>query len=219
MLWVYYTIPFGLSLMWHFFGIIFNLLNYFVWLRITDEGSVPEMRMWSINKKWSDLKWFIHLSRSLCLNYYPQYTHANVFPNCTTLPILTLLPNFGGFHGTLQRVQIANRGRLILRTPDPVPFGTCICSNADAIFSRNCHIYGAFEFPTSIVTSMLIVSSPYPHFVSIENPPCIKTLFMQSMSYIHIYTYLLYADCWYTGKYTWAPQTVHNTPVINILKG
>ena len=23
-------------------------LNYFVWLRITDEGSLPEMRIWSI---------------------------------------------------------------------------------------------------------------------------------------------------------------------------
>ena len=44
-LWVYYTIPFGFSLIWHFWGITFQLLNYFVWLRITDEGSVPEMRI------------------------------------------------------------------------------------------------------------------------------------------------------------------------------
>ena len=28
----------------------------------------------------------------------------------------------------LQRVRLANRGRLLLRTPGPVPFGTCICS-------------------------------------------------------------------------------------------
>ena len=27
---------------------LFKFLNYFVWLRITDEGSVPEMRIWSI---------------------------------------------------------------------------------------------------------------------------------------------------------------------------
>ena len=27
---------------------LFNFLNYFVWLRITDEGSVPDMRIWSI---------------------------------------------------------------------------------------------------------------------------------------------------------------------------
>ena len=25
-----------------------NFKDYFVWLRITDEGSVPEMRIWSI---------------------------------------------------------------------------------------------------------------------------------------------------------------------------
>ena len=42
------------------------LLNYFVWLRINDESSVPEMRIWSILLIKSDLKWLIHLvSRSL----------------------------------------------------------------------------------------------------------------------------------------------------------
>ena len=45
--------------------IAFQLFNYFVWLRITDEGSVPEMRIWSILLMWSDLEWCIHLSRSL----------------------------------------------------------------------------------------------------------------------------------------------------------
>ena len=29
----------------------------FVWLKITDEGSVPEMRIWSILLIESDLKW------------------------------------------------------------------------------------------------------------------------------------------------------------------
>ena len=40
---VNYTIPFGFSLIWHFWGIAIQLLNYVVWLRITDEGSVPNM--------------------------------------------------------------------------------------------------------------------------------------------------------------------------------
>ena len=44
---------------------LFNVLNYFVWLRIADEGLVPEMRIWSILLIKSDLKWCIHLSRSL----------------------------------------------------------------------------------------------------------------------------------------------------------
>ena len=60
---------------------------------------------------------------------------ANLLPNWTLIPILTLLPNFGGFHRILQRVRLANRGRLLLRTPGPVPFGTCICSNVETILS------------------------------------------------------------------------------------
>ena len=46
-LWVYYTIPFGFSLFMHFSVIQFVIVH--VWLRITDEGSVPEMRIWSIS--------------------------------------------------------------------------------------------------------------------------------------------------------------------------
>ena len=85
---------------------------------------------------------------------------ANLLPNWTLIPILTLLPNFGGFHGTLQRVRLANRGRLLLRTPGPVPFGTCICSNVETILSWTCHVYGPFEFRTSLGTSILLLKSP-----------------------------------------------------------
>ena len=60
---------------------------------------------------------------------------ANLLPNWTLLPILTLLTNFRGFHRTLQLVRLANRGHLLLRTPGPVPFGTCICSNVETILS------------------------------------------------------------------------------------
>ena len=51
---VYYTIPFGFSLFWHFLVITFQLFILHVWLRITDEGSVPEMRIWSISLIYSD---------------------------------------------------------------------------------------------------------------------------------------------------------------------
>ena len=40
-------------------------LNHFVWLRITDECSESEMRIWSILLIESDLEWCIHLSKSL----------------------------------------------------------------------------------------------------------------------------------------------------------
>ena len=82
---------------------------------------------------------------------------ANLLPNWTLLPILTLLPNFECFHRTLQRVWLANRRRLLLRTPGPVPFGTCICSNVETILSWTCHVYGPFEFRTSLGTSILLL--------------------------------------------------------------
>ena len=59
--------PFWLQPVWHVWDISFQLLKILVWLRITDEGSVPEMRIWSIVLIQSDLKWCIHLSRSLFL--------------------------------------------------------------------------------------------------------------------------------------------------------
>ena len=46
-----------------------------------------------------------------------------------------------GFHRTLQRKWLANRGRLLLRTPGPVPFRTCIYS-VETIFSWPCHVFG-----------------------------------------------------------------------------
>ena len=76
-LWVYYTIPFCFSLFRHFWVSLFNVLNYFDWLRITDEGSLPEMRIWFILLIKSDLKWCIHLSRSLCL-YFTEVKINNV---------------------------------------------------------------------------------------------------------------------------------------------
>ena len=94
------------------------------------------------------------------LNWSDMHQFANLLPNWTLLPSLTLLPNFGGFHRTLQRVRLANRGCLLLRTPGPVPFGTCICSNVETILSWSCHVYRPFEFRTSLGTSILHYNFP-----------------------------------------------------------
>ena len=90
--------------------------------------------------------------------YIDQTLHqfANLLPNWSLLPILTLLPNFGGFHRTSQRVRLANRQRLLLQTPGPVPYVTCICSNDNTILSWPCHVYRPFEFRTSLGTSILL---------------------------------------------------------------
>ena len=55
---------------------LLKVWNYFVLLRITDEGSVREMRLWSILLIKSGLKWCIHLSRSLFVyfNYLVSVT-------------------------------------------------------------------------------------------------------------------------------------------------
>ena len=42
--------------------------------------------------------------------------------------------------GHLQRMRLANRGRLLLRTPGPVAFGTCICSYVETILSWTCYV-------------------------------------------------------------------------------
>ena len=60
---------------------------------------------------------------------------SDITPICELITELDLLPNFGGFHRTLQRVRLANRGRFLLRTSGPVPFETCICSNVETILS------------------------------------------------------------------------------------
>ena len=129
---------------------------------------VPQEVLWSIwgshqtlwslplpNVTWHSRTWPYTMTPSIdqTLNQF-----ANLLLNWTLKPILTLLPNFGGFRRTLQRVRLANRGRLLLRTPGPVLFGTCICSNVETIVSWTCHVYGPFEFRTSLGTSILLLT-------------------------------------------------------------
>ena len=52
-----------------------------VWLRITDEGSVPKMRIWSISLIKYDLKWCLHLSRSLLFNYEGLFVDTGILLN------------------------------------------------------------------------------------------------------------------------------------------
>ena len=64
---------------------ICNFWNYCVWLRITDEGSVPEMRIWSILLIKSDLKLCIHLSRILFL--YSNESNSPILWRCLRIPL------------------------------------------------------------------------------------------------------------------------------------
>ena len=81
------------------------------------------------------------------IHWQPQLIrhYTNLWTFYRTGPYYRIWPYYqisGSFHKTLQRVRLAKRGRLLLRTPCPVPFGTCICSNVETIFSWPCHVFG-----------------------------------------------------------------------------
>ena len=61
-----------------FLDIHFQLFKHFLLLRMIDEGSVPEMRKWSISLIKSDLKWCIHLSRCLFFNFASNFLQVIV---------------------------------------------------------------------------------------------------------------------------------------------
>ena len=146
--------------------------------------------LWSLplpNVTWHSGTWPYTMTPSI-----DQTSHqfANLLPNWTLLPILTLLPNFGCFHRTLQRVRLANRGRLLFRTPCPVPFGTCICSNVETILSWTCHVYGTFEFQTSLGIFILLLSHlvftrcklTYPYKINYDDDKTFLKLFQSEHS-------------------------------------
>ena len=77
------------------------------------------------------------------------------------LLIWTLLPNLAfylimrGFHRKFAKVRHANRGRLLLRTPGPVPFWDLhvfLCPDQSLL---NLSCLRTFEFRTSLGTSVL----------------------------------------------------------------
>ena len=105
-----------LALFGTFFGITFQLLYYYVLLRITDEGSVPEMRIWSILKIKSDLKWCIHLSRSLFSYFSLTFNSMESYYPEDLLVYYKFLKN-----SNLWRTY-STSGKGLLQDPPPPPF-------------------------------------------------------------------------------------------------
>ena len=72
------------------------------------------------------------------IQWHPQLVryNTNLWTYYRTWPYCRFWPNYQMsecFHGTLQRVWLANRGRLLLRTPGSIPFWTCVCSNVEIL--------------------------------------------------------------------------------------
>ena len=64
------------------FGHHFSTFETTVFLRITDEGSVPEMRIWSILLIKSDIKWCVHFIRSIFIYLFLQLYKLYIFRQC-----------------------------------------------------------------------------------------------------------------------------------------
>ena len=80
----------------------------------------------SNNIKFSSQEWIMTLC-SLTIyddNPLPIWLYTNLWPYYRTRPILWKVSL-----EYLRLVWHADRGRLLLQTPGPVPYGTCICSN------------------------------------------------------------------------------------------
>ena len=90
-------------------------------LRITDEGSVPEMRIWSILLIKSDLKWCIHLRRRVFL--YPL-VHRNNQPTKPPTHILFHPPINWPNHPTTHPFTQPPKGRnqIVRKYTDKVYF-------------------------------------------------------------------------------------------------
>ena len=85
----------------------------------------------------------------------PISLYTNPWPFYQTQP-LTELWEVSIEH--LRRVWHADGWRLLLRTPAPVPFWTCICSTCcDQFFSRTCRYFPDYAIWTSLCTFSILL--------------------------------------------------------------
>ena len=88
-----------------------HILDYFLWLSITYEGSVPEMRILPISIL-SDLKWCIHLSRSLLLEFnssrafFHKWLKERSYSSFAYMLFCNLASIDGQCHCVLSEIQI-----------------------------------------------------------------------------------------------------------------
>ena len=91
----------------------------------------------------------------------------------------------------LERVWLANRGSLRLQAPGPIQLGT--------VHSWTCHVYGLFEFRTSLGTSNLLLV-----FYILSNLKSFSTV--KKISSVHLFLYAI----WHI-RFTHSTISMHNT--------
>ena len=99
----------------------------------------------------------------------------------------------------LRRVWHADRGRLLLRTPGPVPLGTCICSTCwDQSFSELVVILPDYALRISLGTfSILLLTSNFDQSINqyFSLTFCIryyKTKLASTLGYAFLFIYCIY---------------------------
>ena len=142
-------IPFGFSFFWYFWDISFQLLNYFVWLRITDGGSVPEMRIRAILLMKSDVKWCIHLD----FFFIFQPLHSLGECHCWWARE-SLRAHAAKFYGRLQLIRSVSRASIfsVLKFIEIVIFGGLFIHNP---------FWLQYVFGTFVISLFNFFSYPY----------------------------------------------------------
>ena len=134
------------------------------------------------------------LSPDLWISNTPRY-----FSFAPLIPILTLLPNFGGFHRTLHWVRLANRGRLLLRTPGPVPFGIAFVLMLRPFFPELVMSMDllSFEHPSVLLFCFINIPRAYSKF------NCPEECYISDWSYTAMWplSTLIYGTCSMNGSY------------------
>ena len=122
-------------------------------IKLLGQGHVKERLKSSPGKiygRYDDLTKQYEVPSPECYTTFLRMTIYNgtlhwwdITPIFDPLLIWTLLPNFTfylimwGFHRTFATWRHANRGRLLLRTPGPVPYGICKCYFVETIDTQS----------------------------------------------------------------------------------
>ena len=99
----------------------------------------------SLSQILHDIPWHCHIHVSETLNCSGISLTRDFVTELDIITDVDLIIKFReASTAQFQMMQLASRGRLLIHSPCPVPFGTCICSDAETSFSWTCYVSGLF---------------------------------------------------------------------------